>query len=160
GAIGTLHAGYHLVGGQPGYTGAAYDTFLALRGTAGYVRVPLSDGPAYTLVSEAPGWAAGGLRERRFELPPSPAYGGAAGEQFGRDFLRAARAGGLPLCPIGAAVHVLEIVEAALQSSATGRAVRVAPEPERAGPTAGAPAARRSPGGGGGPVVRQGRRRR
>jgi predicted dehydrogenase len=75
GAIGTFHAGYELVGSQAGYVGPSYDTFLALRGTQGYARLPLSDGNAYTLVSEAPGWAAGGRRERRFELPPSTAYG-------------------------------------------------------------------------------------
>jgi predicted dehydrogenase len=125
GVLGTLHAGYHLAGSRSGYSGAAYDTFLALRGTDGYVRLPLSEGNRYTLVSEAPGWAAGGRRERIFELPASPAYGGRAGEQFVLDFLQAARTGGVPPAPIDAAVHVLEIVEAALESSATGRLVRV-----------------------------------
>lgn len=125
GALGTLHAGYHLAGSTPGYSGASYDNFLALRGTDGYVRLPLSEGSAYTLFSIAPGWAAGGKRERRFELPPSPAYGGKAGEELVASFLRAARAGTPALCPIEAAVHVLEIVEAALESSATGRTVRL-----------------------------------
>ena len=40
-------------------------------------------------------------------------------------FLRAARVGEPFLCPIDAAIHVLEIVEAALASSETGRLVRV-----------------------------------
>jgi predicted dehydrogenase len=124
GILGTLHAGYHLTGSTAGYSGAAYDSFLALRGTLGYVRLPLSEGAQYTLVSEAPGWVAGGRRERRFELPASPAYGGKAGEVFMMDFLRAARSGQPALSPIEAAVHVLEVVEAALESSATGRLVR------------------------------------
>ena len=125
GALGTFHAGYHLAGSTAGYSGAAYDTFIAVRGTDGYVRLPLSERIGYTLVSEAPGWAAGGRRERNFELPASPAYGGRAGEAFLLSFLRAARAGEPFLCPIDAAVHVLEIVEAALESSATGRLIRI-----------------------------------
>ncbi|MBI3970875.1 MAG: Gfo/Idh/MocA family oxidoreductase [Chloroflexi bacterium] len=125
GILGTLHAGYLLVGSRSGYSGATYDTFIGLRGTDGYVRLPLSEAMSYTLVSEAPGWAAGGRRERSFELPKSPAYGGRAGEFFVLDFLRAARTGGTPPAPIDAAVHVLEIVEAILESSATGRLVTV-----------------------------------
>jgi predicted dehydrogenase len=125
GVLGTLHAGYLLVGSASGYSGAAYDTFLGLRGTDGYARLPLSEGMSYTLVSEAPGWAAGGRRDRSFELPKSPAYGGKAGEEFVLGFLRAARARTTPLCPIEAAVHVLEIVDAAIEAAASGRRVRV-----------------------------------
>jgi predicted dehydrogenase len=125
GVLGTLHTGYLLVGSRAGYQSAAYDTFIGLRGTEGYVRLPLSEGTAYTLVSEAPGWAAGGRRQRSFDLPSSPAYGGAAGEAFVRGFLQAARAGEPALSPIGAAAHVLEIVEAALESSASGRTVHL-----------------------------------
>jgi predicted dehydrogenase len=125
GVLGTLNAGYHLRGSVAGYAGATYDTFIGLRGTDGYARLPLSDGPSYTLYSEAPGWAPGGRRERRFDLPASPAYGGKAGEEFVLDFLDAARNGRAPLAPIDAAVHVLEIVGAALESSASGRLVRV-----------------------------------
>ena len=123
GALGTLNAGYHLRGSAAGYAGAAYDTFLALRGELGDARLPLSERMAYTLYSEAPGWRSGGRRERSFELPPSPAYGGVAGEEFLRQFLHAARRREPALSPIGAAVHVLEVVEAALELSATGRAV-------------------------------------
>ena len=125
GVLGTLHAGYHLAGSPAGYSGAAYDTFIALRGRQGDARLPLSEGLGYTLYSEAPGWAAGGRRERRYTLPPSPAYGGKAGEQFLLNFLEAARAGRQPLSAIADAVHVLEVVEAALTSSATGRRVRL-----------------------------------
>ena len=125
GAIGTFHAGYELIGSQAGYVGPSYDTFLALRGTHGFARLPLSDGNAYTLVSEAAGWSSGGRRERRFDLPPSSAYGGVAGEEFVRQFLREARAGTPALCPIEAVVHMLDVIEAALQSSETGRSVRL-----------------------------------
>lgn len=125
GVLGTLHAGYHLAGSRPGYSGGAYDSFIALRGTDGYVRLPMSEGSRYTLFSIAPGWAAGGRRERAFDLPESPAYGGRAGEEFVTSFLRATRTGEPPPCTIDDAVHVLDVVEAALESSATGRAVRL-----------------------------------
>src|SRR5205814_8815217 len=35
GALGTLHAGYHLPRSTPGYRAAAYDTTLRIRGTEG-----------------------------------------------------------------------------------------------------------------------------
>ena len=125
GVMGTLHSGYHIRGSVAGYSGASYDTFIGLRGEDGWARLPLSDSLSCTLYSEAPGWAAGGKRERRLELPASPAYGGKPGEQFLLQFLRAAREGRRPLNAIDDAVHVLEIVEAALQSSETGRTVRL-----------------------------------
>lgn len=125
GALGTFHAGYELVGSPSGYVGPSYDTFLALRGTQGYARLPLSEGNVYTLGSEAPGWAAGGRRERRFEFPPSPAYGGHAGAQFVAQFLEAARVGAPALCPIEAVIHAVQVIEAALQSSTTGRTTQV-----------------------------------
>ena len=125
GAIGTFHAGYHLVGSVPGYSGAAYDTFLGLRGTQGFARLPLSDGATATLASEAPGWREGGRREWRYEFPTSPAYHGVPGEEFVRRFLQDARARVPAVAPIEAIAHVLDVVEAAIRSSETGRATRV-----------------------------------
>jgi predicted dehydrogenase len=40
-------------------------------------------------------------------------------------FLAAARAGQPALCPIEAVIHMLRVIEAALESSAAGRLVRV-----------------------------------
>ncbi len=125
GALGTLNAGYHLAGSEPGYSGASYDSFLALRGTEGSIRLPLSEFNGYSLTSTAPGWGDADRNERRFEDPPSVAYGGVAGAEFVSAFLRAGREGGPAPCPIEDAVHVLEVVEAALESSATGRLVKV-----------------------------------
>ena len=124
--LGTLHAGYHLPGSMAGYAGASYDSFIGLRGTDGYIRLPRSEHNAYTVFSIAPGWAAGGKRERQFDLLPSPAYGGVAGEDFVTAFLEASRTGAPAPTPIEAMVHVLEIIEAALESAAAGRAVRIA----------------------------------
>ena len=126
GVLGTLHAGYHMAGSPLGYHGGTYDMFLAVRGTDGYATLPLSDGSHYTLLSVAPGWSSGGKRERSFAFPESSAYGGQAGEEFVLSFLRASRTGGSAPAPIEAAVHVLEVVEAALESSSTGRAVKIA----------------------------------
>ena len=117
GALGTLHAGYLLPGGGPGL---GYDNFLAMRGVDGYVRVDSTQGEQYSLYSVAPGWAAGGLRERKFVYPEVSAY-----RDITRDSLRASRTGAPAPAPIEAMVHVLEVIEAALESSETGRAVRI-----------------------------------
>ena len=89
------------------------------------MRIPLSEGSYYTLHSIAAGQATSGLQERRFSPPESPAYGGKAGEEFMASFLRASRAGAPAAAPIEAAVHVLEVVEATLESAATGRTIKV-----------------------------------
>ena len=124
GVLGTLHAGYHLIGSEAGYSGAAYDTFIGFRGTDGYLRLPREmDG--FTVHSLAPGWEGKGKQDRVFEPAQSPAYGGVSGEEFLREFLRAAGAGEPGPAPIDAAVHVLEIIEAAVESSDTGRTVRI-----------------------------------
>ncbi|CAA9220618.1 MAG: hypothetical protein AVDCRST_MAG77-443 [uncultured Chloroflexi bacterium] len=122
GALGTLHAGYLLPGSQSGYSGAAYDTHLAVRGYEGWVSWPGADPPRYSLFSVAPGHAAesGAPQERVFALRPSAAYSGEHGEAFVRDFLRAGRAGAPPPCPIEDAVHALEVVDAALRAVTTG----------------------------------------
>lgn len=125
GALGTVHAGYHLVGSASGYSGARYDAFMAMRGTEGYVRIPLSERGGYSLNSIAEGWASGGVRDYAFTPPSSPAYGGIAGEEFVRQFLQASREGSPALAPIEAMVHVLDVIEAAVESSATGRTVAV-----------------------------------
>ncbi len=125
GVLGTMNAGYHLVGSASGYAGATYDSFMALRGTEGNIRVPMSGKEGYTVSSIAEGWAAGGVRGRTFSPPDSPAYGGLAGEEFVRQFLVAARTGAPALAPIESIAHVLEVIEAAVESSATGRTVLV-----------------------------------
>ena len=127
GVLGTLHAGYHIAGSRPGYAGGSYDTFMALRGVDGYVRVPMSDRDSYELYSEAEGQATDGLRRVEHEVETSDAYGGKTGEEFVLRFLGAARSRQPVPAPIEDAVHVIEVVEAALESSATGRAVAIQP---------------------------------
>ncbi|MBD95736.1 MAG: hypothetical protein CL482_15995 [Acidobacteria bacterium] len=125
GGLGSLHAGYHLPGSDAGYTGASYDSFLALRGSKGYARMPMEE-DGYTLYSQAPGWEALGEQYRSFSPPDSKAYGGFAGERFLEDYLQAIRTGGEAPAPIEAAVHVLEVIDAAIESSETGRSVSIA----------------------------------
>ena len=126
GVIGTMHAGYHLVGSSTGYSGASYDAFLAVRGTEGSARIPLSERGGYSVTSIADGWRAGGERHHTFTLPESPAYGGVAGEEFVRQFLIASSEGSPALAPIESVVHVLHVIEAAIEASASNRTVAVA----------------------------------
>lgn len=125
GTLGTLHAGYLLPGSRSGYSGASYDNYLAVRGYDGWITWPGGAPPAYSLYSVAPQWAAAGRQERRFELPLLDAYSGVYGAAFVRDFLVASRAGQPAPCPVEDAVHALEVVEAAVESAATGRTVTI-----------------------------------
>jgi predicted dehydrogenase len=126
GTLGTLQAGYLLPGSTSGYSGAAYDNFVALRGYEGWVTWPMTASPGtYTHLSMAGGHETKGAEERRVETPPSQAYSGAHGLEFVRDFLHAARAGKPAPCPIEDMAHVLGIVEAALKAAQTGQTQRV-----------------------------------
>ena len=123
GVLGTMYAGYLLPGSAPGYSGASYDNYLALRGYDGWATYPITATPAaYTLFSIAPGHATTtGPQERRVELPRSTAYSGAHGLDFVRAFLEAGRTHQPAPCPIEDIVHSLDVIEAALTASATGQ---------------------------------------
>ena len=125
GAMGTIHAGYHQAGPLPEEMGGNNDSFIAVRGTRGYARIDSAGAASYGMFSDADGWASGGYQEHTFNEPPSTAYGGAAGEEFVMGHLNASRTGGEAPTSIAAAVHVLEVIDAAVESSATGRAVRI-----------------------------------
>ena len=133
GAMGTLHAGYLMAG--PGKNPA--DSLIALRGSKGYLQVPLvtpwaragfdgdQSGLVYSMWSEAPGWETGGARHSTFDVPHSEVYGGVMAERLFSDFLLAAKDGSPAPSPIESSVHMLEVVEAAKESSRTGRVVRI-----------------------------------
>ena len=133
GRMGTFQAGYHLRGGK-----ATYDFYIGMRGTEGFAVLPLlepqqetSGGSevehtsTYSLFSEARRWNTGGVRRERFAIPHAPGYGGIMAEELFRDFFAAAQSGAPAPAPIEDSVHLLEIVEAAKESSATGRAVSI-----------------------------------
>ena len=132
GRLGTFQAGYHLRGSK-----AMYDFTIGMRGTLGWATLPLIEpreqpggpgavsGGTYTLYSEAHHWATGRTRQERYEIPETPGYGGIMAEELFRDFFTAARTGDPAPAPIEDSVHMLEIIEAAKESSETGRAVRI-----------------------------------
>jgi predicted dehydrogenase len=127
GGLATFHAGYLLAHGRAGYEGADYDKAFVLRGLEGNLAfVDLGSEHWVVLERRAP-TAVEGREEFVFPLPPSPAYGGAAGLGFVEEFLRAALDGdGAGPAPIEAARRVLEILDAIYQSAQSGRAVEVA----------------------------------
>lgn len=124
GTLGSLHAGYHLAGSGAGYSGAAYDSFLAFRGIDGNIRIDMQEN-SYTVYSEVEAWRSGGLRRISFDPPISEAYGGVGGEIFLQDFLKSAREGTQGPIPIESGVNVLKIIEAAVESSNTGKSIKI-----------------------------------
>src|SRR5262249_38252598 len=127
GAVGSLHAGYLLALGNPGYRAAGHDISLILRGSDGLIRysaVRGQDAPTLVLETRAPRWRSASQRSFQLIPTPSPGYGGLAGLDFFRQFL-AARPG--DPTPAGAvdALRVLEILDAAYASAASGCAVAV-----------------------------------
>jgi predicted dehydrogenase len=126
GAMGTIHAGYHMAGPLPADMGGNNDSFIGVRGTRGYARIDSAGEAGYGLFSDAEGWASGGYREQTFNEPPSTAYGGKSGEEFMLGHMTASRGVGTAPTSIDDAVHVLEVIDAALESSATGRSIKIA----------------------------------
>lgn len=126
GAIGTMHAGYLLAVGKPGYRGGGYDIALNLRGTLGAIAYhrDVQEDPL-VLESVAPGWRTAQRREYRFTPPASPGYGGLAGLDVVRAFL-AARPGELAPADAVDALRLLELLDAVYESARSGRAVEVA----------------------------------
>jgi predicted dehydrogenase len=143
GRLGTFQAGYHLRGSK-----SVYDFYIGMRGALGYATLPLIEpgpeaaprggasaqhgnhnaavtGGTYTLYSEARHWITGRTRQERYEIPETPGYGGVMAEELFRDFFTAAQTGAPAPAPIKDSVHMLEIIEAAKESSATGRVVHI-----------------------------------
>lgn len=126
GAVGSLHAGYLLAAGAPGYQGTSYDMAVHLRGTLGTLAYRRGTaGEALTLDSVAPGWETPTPRDIPFAQPPSPGYGGAAGLDFFRAFLAAGPRDPTPADATDA-LRVLEILDAIYEAGATNRTVTVA----------------------------------
>jgi len=128
GVMGTLYAGYLMAG--PGKF--PDDGFLALRGSQGYAEIYLNtpwtdnlSGHNMRVWSEAPGWETGGQRKLSFAAPESHVYGGKMAERLFREFLEASTVGAPAPSPIESSVHLLEVVEAAKESSRTGRVVAI-----------------------------------
>jgi predicted dehydrogenase len=117
GAVGSLHAAY-TTGGD--------DLYFGLRGALGWARWERSL-PEITAYSEHPLWNAAPRRTLTFRLPATPGYGGAAGRESVRRFFAAFREGKAPMFTTEDARRVLEVLDAAAESSRTGRYVPLGP---------------------------------
>jgi predicted dehydrogenase len=127
GAIGSLHAGYLLALGNPGYRAAGHDISLILRGSDGLIQYSAArgyDGPPLVLESLAPRWRSASRRGFQLTPTPSPGYGGQAGLDFFRHFLSARPGDPVPADAVDA-LRVLEILDAAYISATRGSAVEV-----------------------------------
>ncbi len=128
GAIGVMHAGYMLALSGGGYHGSGYDAYLGFRGREGRVYWdPVAKPPRLYAESTRLDWTGAPQREFGFTLRDSPAYGGGNGEAFIRQFMRACQGQGEPPTTGRDALAVARIVDAAYESSRTGRRVAVEP---------------------------------
>jgi predicted dehydrogenase len=123
GAVGSLHAGYILGLSGGGYHNrAGYDTYAGFNGRLGRVTWSTPSSPSHIVAeSTHPDWAAAPWRTFDYTLAESPAYGGVSGEQFLRQFILATQGQGAPPTSGEDALQVARVVDAAYESSRTGR---------------------------------------
>ncbi|MBI1295031.1 hypothetical protein GC175_08740 [bacterium] len=127
GAIGSLHVGYVLALSGAGYHNkSGYDTYAGFNGRSGRMSWCSTGSPTSLFVETVhPDWRDAPTREFNYTLGDTPAYGGAAGEEFIRDFIRAAQ-GDSPMPTCGEdALQVARIVDGAYASSRDGRRVEI-----------------------------------
>jgi predicted dehydrogenase len=124
-AVGSLHAGYLLAVGNPGYRNAGHDIAMVLRGTLGalYYTGGRQEAPVL-LETVAPGWRGAVRRSVQFTPPASPGYGGLAGLDFFRAFLAAGPGDATPTSAVDA-LRVLEMLDAIYAAATNGRAMDV-----------------------------------
>jgi predicted dehydrogenase len=127
GAIGSLHAGYVLSMSGSGYHNRqGYNNYLGVYGRLGrlYWNRPESSDTLF-VESSHPSWNSAPQREVTMPAAESPAYGGIAGEEFIRRFIRAAQGDGEAPTSGRDALQVARIVDAAYESSRTGRRIAI-----------------------------------
>ncbi|MBI3923897.1 MAG: Gfo/Idh/MocA family oxidoreductase [Armatimonadetes bacterium] len=128
GAVGSLHVAYSLALSGEGYHNSGYDNYLCINGRDGRLRREGLEGPLQ-VESTSPSWATAPRRVFDYSIASSPAYGGVYGEDFVRDFLNAALERRQPPVSGRDALQVARIIDAAYESSRTGRRVEIdAPE--------------------------------
>jgi predicted dehydrogenase len=115
GMVGSLHCAY--------VTDRATDQlFFGLRGTLGWVEWPKS-GPELVAHSTHPAWAAAPTRILRFEPEPVGGYGGAQGILALQRFIASFREGIRPVFVGQDALRILQVLDAAHESAASGKRV-------------------------------------
>ena len=127
GAVGTFHAGYMLAMSGGGYHNVGgYDTYVSVNGRLGRITYSSNGTPTSIHVeSTHPSWASAPRRTFDYTFGDSPAYGGASGETFLRAFISACQGKGEPLTTGDDAVRVAKVVDAAYESSRSGRRVEI-----------------------------------
>jgi predicted dehydrogenase len=106
---------------------AGYDTYGGFNGQLGRITWSSPSSPIKLAVESIhPAWAS--APQRTFDLPlaESPAYGGVSGEQFIRDFIRAAQGEGQAWTSGSDALQVARIIDAAYEASRSGQRVTIA----------------------------------
>jgi predicted dehydrogenase len=129
GAVGSLHAGYLLSTGTPGYEGTNSDWAIHLRGSHGtlaYRRGTQGDEPLI-LETSAPGWHQASPRAYHLTVTRERGYGGLAGNDFFHAFLAAGPHNPASELP-GAhdALRVLELLDAIHEAAREGRTITLA----------------------------------
>ncbi|MBX3014912.1 MAG: Gfo/Idh/MocA family oxidoreductase [Caldilineaceae bacterium] len=129
GAVGSLHTGYMMALSGGGYHNkAGYDTYAGFNGQLGRITWATASSPTHLVVeSTHPAWANAPWRNFTYTPGEAPGYGGASGEGFIRAFILAARGEGAPPTTGQDALQVARIVDAAYESSQSGRRVEIAP---------------------------------
>jgi predicted dehydrogenase len=103
---------------------AGYDTYIGLNGRLGRIHCTSTATPNQIYVeSTHPTWAGAPQRTFHYTYAESPAYGGVYGEQFMRAFIQAAQGQGELPTTGEDALQVARVVDAAYESSRTGRRV-------------------------------------
>ncbi|NJN46714.1 MAG: hypothetical protein HC808_09795 [Candidatus Competibacteraceae bacterium] len=111
-----LHMGYLLAGAGP-----RNDMHFAVRGTLGSASWPLAG--EFTVNSAAPGWESAPTRTVQFELASRPVYADQWGYEFVAEFIHAVRNNTRATVSIEDGYRVLQIIDAAYESSRTGRRI-------------------------------------
>lgn len=127
GALGSLHTGYILALSGGGYHNKqGYDNYFAINGRLGRLYWSGSGAPTeFYAESVHPAWAGAPQRTFRYQLAQSPAYLGVYGEQFVREFIHAVQGQGTVPASGEDALQVARIVDAAYESSESGRRVQI-----------------------------------
>ena len=127
GALASLHTGYTLsLKGEAYGTTPSYDTYIGINGRHGRIYWDAEGVPDRLYVESTQAeQATTPVRSCDYKVGQSSAYGGVHGENFLRDFIRAAQ--GKAVVPASGkdALQVARVIDAAYESSRTGRRIDI-----------------------------------
>lgn len=117
GMIGSLHCGYVT-------DKSTTQLFFGLRGTLGWLEWQRMD-DGFTAHSAHPAWHTAPTRTFHFEPEPTKGYLGATGVAALRSFIASFREGAAPWFQADEALRILEVLDAAHESSRTGQRIAI-----------------------------------